>query len=105
VLRTTWADPKDVILGRLAGLRSSGSLWPWAVVRPEEIVKISNFSWIYSDVNQIQFCLNWNSPKFVQTGNLSEFSSSPWIQIGEYQLGLQIQLNLIKPFWKILIVV
>jgi hypothetical protein len=36
---------------------------------------------------------------------LSEFSASPWIQIGEYQLGLQIQLNLIKPFWKILIVV
>jgi hypothetical protein len=74
-------------------------------VRPGEIVKFSNFSWIYSNVNQIQFCLNWNSSKFVQTGSLSEFSSSQWIQIGEYELGFQIQLNLIKTFWEILIIV
>jgi hypothetical protein len=74
-------------------------------VRTREIVKFSNFSWIYSDVSQIQFGLNWNSSKFVQIGSLNEFSSSQCIQIGEYQLGLQIQLNLIKPLWKILIIV
>jgi hypothetical protein len=99
-LWTAWADPKAAVSGRLAGLRSSGSLWLWAAVRPEEIVKFSNFSWIYSNINQIQFGLNWNSSKFVQAGSLSEFSSSQWIQIGESELGLQIQLNLIKPFGK-----
>jgi hypothetical protein len=100
-----WANPMATILGRLARLRSSGSLWPWAAVRPGEILNFSNFSWIYSNVNQIQFSLNWNSSKFVQTGSLSEFSSSQWIQIREYELGLQIQLNFIKPFYKILIIV
>jgi hypothetical protein len=100
-----WADPMVTVLGWLTGLRSSESLWPWAAMRPREIVKFSNFSWIYSDVSQIQFGLNWNSSKFVQIGSLNEFSSSQCIQIGEYQLGLQIQLNLIKPLWKILIIV
>jgi hypothetical protein len=104
-LWTAWADPKTAILGRLAKRWSSGLLWTWAAVRPGEIVKNSNFSWIYSNVNQIQFGLNWNYSKFVQTGSLSESSSSQWIEIGEYEIGLQIQLNLIKPFWKILIIV
>jgi hypothetical protein len=98
--RRAHTDPKVTVLGRLARLWSSGSLWPLAAVRPGEIVKFSNFSWIYSNINQIQFGLNWNSSKFVQAGSLSEFSSSQWIQIGESELGLQIQLNLIKPFGK-----
>jgi hypothetical protein len=38
-----WANPKATILGRVARLRSSGSLWPWARVRRGEIVKFSNF--------------------------------------------------------------
>jgi hypothetical protein len=63
------------------------------------------FPWFYSNVNQIQFDLNWISSKFVQTECLDGFNSSQWIQIYEYELGLQIQLNLIKTFWKILIIV
>jgi hypothetical protein len=100
-----WADPKAAVLGQLVGLWSNGPLWPSAAMRLGEIVKFSNLSWIYSNINQIQFGLNWNYSNFGQTRSLSEFSSSKWIQIGEYELCLQIQLNLIKPFWKILIIV
>jgi hypothetical protein len=100
-----WADPKAAILGQLAGLWSNGPLWPSGAMRLGEIVKFSNLSWIYSNINRIQFGLNWNYSNFGQTRSLSEFSSSQWIQIGEYELCLQIQLNLIKPFWKILIIV
>jgi hypothetical protein len=50
--------PKAVVLGRLAGLQSSGPLRPWAAMRPRGIVKIFNFLWIYSNLIQIQFGLN-----------------------------------------------
>jgi hypothetical protein len=95
--------PKAVIWAVRAGLRSSEPLWPWAVVRPEGIVKFLIFPWIYSNVIQIQFGLNWICSKFVQTYCLNGCHSSQWIQIREYELGFQ--LNLIKPFWKILIIV
>jgi hypothetical protein len=45
--------PKAAVLGQLAGLRSSGTLWPWAIVRPGGIVNSFNFLWIYS--NSIRF--------------------------------------------------
>jgi hypothetical protein len=50
--------PKAAVLGRLDGLRSSGLLWPCAVVRLGGIVKIFHFLWIYSNLIQIQFGLN-----------------------------------------------
>jgi hypothetical protein len=44
-------------------------------------VKFFIFPWIYSNVNQIQFGLNWISSKFVQIECLDGFHSSQWIQI------------------------
>jgi hypothetical protein len=63
------------------GLRSSEPLWAWAAVRPEGIVKFFIFPWIYSNVDQIEFGLNWISSKFVQTTCLDGFNSGQWIQI------------------------
>jgi hypothetical protein len=45
--------PKVAALGQLAGPRSSGLLWPWAVVRLGGIVDFFNFLWINS--NPIRF--------------------------------------------------
>jgi hypothetical protein len=73
--------PKAVIWVVQARLRSSEPLWLWAALRPEVIVKFSIFTWIYSNVNQIQFGLNWISSKFVQTECLNGFHLSQWIQI------------------------
>jgi hypothetical protein len=73
--------PKAVICVVWTGLRSSEPLWPWVAVRPEVIVKFSIFPWIYSNVNQIQFGLNWISSKFVQTECLNGYHLSQWIQI------------------------
>jgi hypothetical protein len=53
--------PKAAILGQLAGLRSSGPLWPWDAVRPGGIVSFFNFLWIYSIQFQLkspQICSN-----------------------------------------------
>jgi hypothetical protein len=43
--------------------------------------EVFHFPWIYSNVNQIQFSLNWISSKFVKTECLNGFHSSHWIQI------------------------
>jgi hypothetical protein len=64
-----------------AGHQSSEPLWSWAVVRPKGIVKFFIFPWIYSNVNQIQFGLNWISSILVQTEYLDGFNSNQWIQI------------------------
>jgi hypothetical protein len=62
--------------GHHRGPWPSGPLWPWAAVRPREIVDFSIFLWIYSNEIQIQFGLNLNLSKFVQTGYLNEFNPS-----------------------------
>jgi hypothetical protein len=92
--------PKVRIRAVWAGLWSSEPLWPWATVGPGGIVNFFNFLWIYSKLIQIQFSLNWNLLKFIQTEYLNQFNPSQLIQIGKSELGFQIQLNLIKPFGK-----
>jgi hypothetical protein len=69
-------QPKAKIWAVRAGLESSEPLSSWAIVGPEGLVKFFIFPWIYSNVNQIQFGLNWISSKFVQTECLNGFHSS-----------------------------
>jgi hypothetical protein len=64
-----------------AGPWPSEPLRPRAVMGPEGIVKFFIFPCIYSNVNQIQFGLNWFSSKFVQTECLNGCQLGQWIQI------------------------
>jgi hypothetical protein len=67
--------PKAATLGQLAGPHPSRPLWSWAAVSPWEQWTFP-ISWNYSTKFEINFSLNLNLYKFVQTWYPNQFVSS-----------------------------